>query len=83
MAIFLYFHSHNKLIICVKLLYLMYLGLVNSESISIHYKLFVPNHKFSLSLPAYYMFSHHLFTTLVTENEIEILQMVEQGKSPL
>ena len=29
------------------------------------------------------MFSHHLFRTLDTENQIEILRLVEQAKSPL
>ena len=41
------------------------------------------SYKFSYSVLAYYMFSNHLFMTLDTENPIEILQLVEQAKSPL
>ena len=43
----------------------------------------MPSYKFSYSLLAYYMFSNDMFGTLDTENEIEILLFVEQGKSPL
>ena len=81
MAVFVYVHYHIGLYYVSNSV----LRTFETEYLCKFIIVFVPNQKVfcHYQLIYYYIFSHHLFRTVYPEIEIEILRLVEQGKSPL